>query len=126
MTQYPSHFGDPQMTVDNCLKCFEICTKTQALSLNLNEEQNFISALLLCAQSCQLTVQSLLLESPFYHQTCVLTAELCEQVADLCDDFDEPEIRSCGEVCLRCAKSCRAMGSHAAPRPSRQSDVRLV
>lgn len=127
MTQYKSQVGDPQSCIDSCLKTYEVCTRTLAAGLEINEDQDFITSLQLCAQASQLAAQSMLLDSELHVKACGLCADFCEEVADLCEDFEESEMRYCAEVCLKCAKSCRAMmGSHAASHQPPQSDVRLV
>lgn len=126
MTQYMSQNGDPQTCIEACLKCYEVCTRTLAAGLEINEDQDFITALQLCAQACQLSAQALLLDSDFHVKTCNLCADFCEEVADLCEDFEEMEMRHCAEVCLRCSKLCRQMAGHAVSHQPLQSDVRLV
>ncbi len=112
-----------QACVDNCLKTYEVCTRTLAAGLEINEDQDFITALQLCGQACQLTAQALLLDSEFYSKACELCASFCEEVADLCEDFDEAEMKNCGQICLKCAKSCRVLLSMSEDSHlSRQSD----
>lgn len=127
MTQYKSQNGDPQSTIEACLKTYEVCLRTLAAGLEINEDQDFITALQLCSQASQLAAQAMLLDSEFYVKACGLCADFCEEVAELCEDFEETEMRYCAEVCLKCAKSCRALvGTHAASPQALQSDVRLV
>jgi hypothetical protein len=97
------------------------------MGLEINEEQDFITTLQLCAQTCQLAAQSLLLDSAFQIKICSLCADLCEEVALICRNFDEEEMRYCGEVCHECGVSCRhIMGGHPVTDQSLQSDIRLV
>jgi len=126
MTQILSQKRDSQDCIEQCLKCYEVCTRTLAAGLEINEDQDFLTALQLCAQACQLSAQSLLLDSVFYTKTCGLSADLCEAVASICADFDEEEMKLCGEVCAATAKSCRRLITHAVTHQALQSDVRLV
>ena len=107
MTQASSQNRDTQNGIDQCLKCYEVCTRTLAAGLEINEDQDFITALQLCAQTCQLVDQALLLDSPFAGKTSLLCAEICEEVALICEEFEEEEMRDCGAVCAECAKVCR-------------------
>lgn len=125
MTQFLSQNGDAQDCIEHCLKCYEVCTRTLAAGLEINEDQDFITALQLCSQAAQLAAQSLLLDSAFYTKTCALAAELCESVSMICENFDEEEMKHCGEVCAETAKSCRKLAAHPVPQKALPADVRL-
>lgn len=126
MALFMSQKGDTQDCIQKCLKCYEVCTRTLAAGLEVNEDQDFITTLQLCAQSCQLSAQALLLDSEFHSKICALNADLCDAVADLCQDFDEAEMRECEHVAKACAKACRSLLPHGASSQSLQSDIRLV
>lgn len=126
MTQFLSQNRDMSESIQKCLKCQEVCIRTMALGLEMNEDQDFITSLQLCAQACQLSAQAMLLESTFYSKACGFTADICDSLADFCENFDEPEIRDCGRLCRDCARSCRAMIQHSASNQNFQADIRLV
>jgi hypothetical protein len=126
MTHGMSQNRNRQACIDSCLKAYEVCTRTLATGLEINEDQDFIKNLQLCSQVCQLTSQALLLNSDFETRLCLLCADICTEVAELCEDFEEDEMRICAEVCLKCAKACRMMGSHPSSHLPLQSDIRLV
>lgn len=118
MTQAKSQSESLQSAIDQCLKTFQVCTKTMAAGLEINEDQDFITSLKLCGQTCQLAAESLLLDSPFYNRTCALCAEFCEIVAELCEDFDEPEMQVCALSCTKCAQTCRSLAADSGVAPS--------
>lgn len=126
MTQLTSQKGDIQSCIDQCMNCYEVCTRTLAAGLEINEDQDFITALQLCSQACQLAAQALLLDSAFYTKTCALCADLCDAVALICENFDENEMKHCGEVCSLTSKTCRGLIAHAVSPQAMQSDIRLV
>lgn len=126
MTQFLSQNRDTQICIDQCLKCYEVCTRTLAAGLEINEEQDFITTLQLCAQTCQLASQSLLLDSAFYVKICSLCADLCDEAAKICQNFDEEEMRHCGEVLRNCEEALRRLLAHPVTGQGLQPDIRLV
>ena len=126
MTRSLSQNRNKQNCIESCLKAYEVCTRTLSMGLEIHEDQSFIKTLQLCTQVCQLAAQALLLDSNFDSRLCFLCADICTEVAELCEDFNETERKNCAEVCLRCARACRLMSSHPASHLAMHSDIRLV
>jgi len=51
---------------------------------------------------------------------CKLCADLCEEVAELCGDFEEPEMHHCAQLCLNCVRACRKIEQEVRLRADQQ------
>jgi hypothetical protein len=98
--------------IKDSLDCYQTCTETTLRCLTIggkHVESKHINLLLDCAAICNTNANFMLRNSPYYPQTCGLTADICDECADNCDRFKDDFMKECARVCRRCAESCREM-----------------
>ncbi len=96
----------------DCLDCYQTCTETTISCLTMggkHAELEHLNLLMDCARICNTNADFMLRNSPYYPQTCGLTADICDECADTCDRFEDDFMKECASVCRRCAESCREM-----------------
>lgn len=94
------------------LDCYQTCTETIARCLitgGKHAAYEHLNLLMDCAKICNTNADFIIRNSPYYPQTCGITADICDECADNCDRFDEDFMKECSAVCRRCAESCREM-----------------
>lgn len=92
-------------------QCVISCQHTYAAclsSLTRYLQPEHTRLLLDCAESCHISANFLLRESPTAGDFCTVAARLCERCADECERVIGLE--ECAEVCRNCAELCRLMG----------------
>jgi hypothetical protein len=102
--------------INTCLQCFAQCTETVQYCLAKGgkfSERAHISILELCAETCQLTARSMLLESPFYGDFCDHCAKICEACADNCNALNDVTLDETADICRQCARACNEMHAEA-------------
>jgi hypothetical protein len=102
--------------VHECLKdsldCYQACTETTRRCLTMggkHAEYEHLNLLMDCARICNTNADFMLRNSTYYPQTCGVTADICDECADMCDMFDDDFMKECASVCRRCTESCREM-----------------
>ena len=102
--------------VRECMKdsldCYQACTETTLRCLTMggkHAEYKHLNLLLDCARICNTNADFMLRNSPYFPQTCGITADICDECADNCDRFTDDFMKECARVCRRCAESCREM-----------------
>lgn len=103
-----------QICIQNCLDCYQICTRTIAQCLikgGKHAETKHIQLLQDCADICNLSAQFMLRESDFHSSICKVCAEICSACAKNCESLDasDKEMKACSEACQKCATSCQDM-----------------
>ena len=94
------------------LDCYQTCTETIARCLitgGKHAAYEHLNLLMDCSKICNTNADFIIRNSPYYPQTCGITADMCDECADNCDTFDEDFMKECSAVCRRCAESCREM-----------------
>jgi len=103
--------SDITKCIKNCLNCSRVCLETLARCLSNGKNGmasgKHLSALQLCADTCQLSARMMIADSEFHHQACELTFEVATACAELCERFEDAEMVHCADVCRRCAESCQ-------------------
>ena len=103
-----------QICIQNCLDCYQICTRTidQCLTKGgQHSEAKHIKLLQDCADICNLSAKFMLRGSEFHSSTCGVCSEVCLACAKSCEamkDSDE-QMKACAEACQKCAASCQSM-----------------
>lgn len=104
---------DITKAVNNCLNCARSCLETFHYCLDEKGTAfsgKHLSLLQFCVESCELTARLLIAESPFYHQSCELSFELCQACAVECERYEYDDIfKRCAANCHRAAETCRGM-----------------
>jgi hypothetical protein len=98
--------------IKDSLDCYQTCTETTLRCLTMggkHAEAKHLNLLLDCARICCANADFMLRNSPYYPQTCGITADICDECADNCDKFKDDFMKECARVCRRCAESCREM-----------------
>ena len=102
--------------VRECLKdsldCYQTCTETITRCLTMggkHAEKEHLNLLMDCARMCNTNADFMIRNSPYYPQTCGITADICDECADTCERFDDSFMKECANVCKRCSESCREM-----------------
>jgi len=100
--------------ITRCSDCHDICSETVRHCLGKggsHAEVEHITALLDCAQACDISRDFMLRGSPLHARCCGVCAEACERCAESCEKHPgaDEQMRRCAEACRSCAESCRAM-----------------
>jgi len=107
-----------QNCIQDCLDCHSICLATAMHCLDMGGKhaaREHITALLACAEACQISANFMLMQSPLHAPTCGVCADACTLCADECERLadGDRQMLACAEVCRRCASSCREMARMA-------------
>lgn len=70
-----------------------------------------------CADICTLTAKYIARSSMYSRSLAGLCAEVCEMCGNHCSNMPDPQSQFCGQVCLDCAKECRAYAGMSMPYP---------
>lgn len=101
--------------IDNCTTSHHVCLETLAYCLDKggkHMDAAHIRVLIDCAETCQISANFMLRNSPLHGRTCGVCAEACERCAQACEAFGgDPQMKKCAEICRRCAKTCREMAA---------------
>lgn len=101
-----------QECIKYCLDCYQSCTETVNKCLTLGGEHVSLEQLNLltdCARISSLNADFMIRNSPYYPQTCGITADICDECADTCDRSDDDFLKECASACRQCAESCREL-----------------
>jgi hypothetical protein len=104
--------GEVRECLKDSLDCYQTCTETTIKCLTLggkHAEPQHLNPLIDCARICNTNADFILRNSTYYPQTCGLTADICDECADMCDRFEEDFMKDCASACRRCSESCREM-----------------
>lgn len=119
--------SDTSRCISNCISCARTCLETFQYCVERKGTAfsgKHLSLLQYCVDSCQLSVQLLIGESEFHHQSCELTFELCQSCAVECERYpDEKVFMYCAEICRDCAESCRALAGMTVKLPGQKGKV---
>jgi hypothetical protein len=102
-----------QACIDNCLKCYSVCT---GMAMNhcleaggKHTEPAHLKLMMACAEMCRTSAHFMLIGTPHHKHTCRECAEICRECAEDCErvgDMDE-----CVRACRACAESCEKMAA---------------
>lgn len=101
--------------IDKCIACYRICMQTVSKLYDTEgHNHDLLRQLQVCARACQLSAETMILDSFQHPLTCALCAMLCEQCSVVCRETAEGHERlqfliKCADICDECAKSCRDM-----------------
>jgi hypothetical protein len=109
---------DLDAAIRNCGECHAICLRTCTYCLQHGEamaDVDFIGGLQVCADLCRVCADAMIRGSELHSILCGACAEVCACCAASCEMLeDDPQVKECRSVCLRCFDSCSAMASEAA------------
>jgi hypothetical protein len=116
-THEPGHEGHDHdemgECIEECLNCHIACTLAaqQVISGEAGApDPDLISALLDCAEICQVSANFMLRGSASHVITCAACAVICRETAEACRAVQGNEdLEHCAEICERCADSCERM-----------------
>jgi hypothetical protein len=98
--------------IQDSLDCFHTCNQTLIRCLGIGGRHakiEHVNLIIDCARICNTNADFMLRNSAYYPQTCGLTADICDECADVCERFEDDFMKECASVCRRCAESCREM-----------------
>ena len=100
-----------QTCIAHCSRCHEVCLKSAAHCLKeRGDEWQLVTTLLVCAEVCRLSADTMIRGSELHRTLCGACAEVCKRCAHACSAFERDALlRECGEACRACADSCAAM-----------------
>lgn len=103
--------------IQNCLLCYEHCTRLVPHCLSMNGEHasaEHIGLLATCAQICQTSAMFMMYGSDFHRETCRLCAKLCTTCARDCERIagGDQVMLDCAHQCRVCAESCERMATN--------------
>src|SRR2546421_2860709 len=104
-----------QQCIQNCQDCHAVCEQTIAYCLQTggrHVEANHMQSLLDCSQSCQVSLDFMLRNSPLSKSVCGVCADACLRCAETCERIsNDAQMQTCAQICRQCASSCRQMAS---------------
>ena len=99
--------------------CIDTCTRTHQVALTVSghalrhggsENTNHVIRVLSdCVEICQTSANFMLRGSPNHKRTCGVCAEVCREVAEECERFDDEPMTKMARVATECAESCEKM-----------------
>jgi len=98
--------------IKDCLDCYQSCTETITRCLSTGGKYarlEHLDLLMDCAKISSANADFMIRDSPYYPQTCGITADICDECADTCDRFDDDFMKECASACRRCSESCREL-----------------
>lgn len=103
--------------IENCLECFQVCTRLVPHCLQMggpHAEAEHIGLLINCATLCETAAKFMMTESEFHREVCRVCAKVCLACADDCEKIaeDDAMMKECVQRCRDCAESCEKMASH--------------
>lgn len=99
-----------QECISNCLNSFRFCHEAAAFIQHDDADNiGLVKILRSCAEVCQTSARLMMMESPFHSQHCKVCAEICQQCAEACTDYDYQIVKDCAQICRVCAESCARM-----------------
>jgi hypothetical protein len=103
--------------IRNCNDCHTACLETVRYCLGrggAHVEAAHLNLLLVCADICRVSADTMLRGADVHTVTCGACAEICERCASDCERMaDNARMKRCAEICRRCADSCAAMAAEA-------------
>ncbi len=104
---------DVQQCIKECQECHAICAEAVAHCLTVDGgrmQPRHIAILLDCAETCHISEDSMLRDSPLFTTLCTVCAEVCDACAIECEKFPgDARMKACAERCRSCAQACRKM-----------------
>ena len=96
---------NPQSNIEACAEAWYHCEKVLA---NISQNQTSFSSrtiqvLTECAKISFSMLQALKCEWYNVNQLALLCVGICEECADICEKYDEPEFIECATRCRNCA-----------------------
>ena len=95
---------DMQECSKRCWECHRVCLETISHCLQMggqHADPAHIRLLMDCAEICLTSANFMLRASDFHVQTCAVCAVVCERCAKDCDQFNDAQMKTCAEACLR-------------------------
>lgn len=105
--------GRKEDCIDNCLEATQACEWCADECIELGDPE-MSRCIRLCrdvADIANLHARFMARGSAYEAELAGICAELCEDCATECDQFDHEHCRVCADVLRRCAESCRDMAS---------------
>ncbi|NLV22745.1 MAG: four-helix bundle copper-binding protein [Syntrophomonadaceae bacterium] len=101
-----------QACIDACEKCLQVCN--QCFNSCLEEKDaharaNCIKMLRLCADLCNLAVQTMSMDHTEAKFICNACRTICDACATECMMFKDQHCQQCAQVCHECANECANM-----------------
>lgn len=101
-----------QRCIDDCLACYQSCTKTIMHCLKLGGDHAapaHIRLLMDCAEICKTSAGFMLRDSNHIADVCSICIDICESCAADCEDMmgSDEAMKECAAMCRKCAASCR-------------------
>lgn len=103
-----------QRCIDDCLACYQSCTKTIMHCLRVGGDHarpEHLRILMDCATMCKTCADFMLRDSNHVADVCDVCAHICEICAAECENMmgSDEAMKQCAEACRKCAASCREM-----------------
>ena len=103
-----------QKCIDACKECHGTCIETVQHCLTMggaHAQPQHLAVMLDCAETCHLSEDSMLRDSPVFKQICGLCADVCDICSTECERFpNDPQMkinagrtRSCAQICRKIA-----------------------
>jgi hypothetical protein len=106
---------DVQQCIKECQDCHAICAETVTQCLTIGDQQmgpRTIAVLLDCAETCHISEDSMLRDSPLMQMLCGACAEVCDACATECERVQgDMQMKDCAARCRSCAQTCRKMAT---------------
>lgn len=103
--------------IRQCTDCHTACIETLNYCMGqggMHAEPAHLKLLMVCADICRLSADTMLRGAEVHTITCGACAEICERCASDCERMaDDARMKRCAEICRRCAESCAAMAKAA-------------
>lgn len=100
---------------ENCENCYRVCLQTVVYAMQQHDRpfhESHLRLLMDCADICRTCANFLIRGSELRDCICRACAKICEHSAEFCGERrDDPQMRLCEQVCLRCSESCAQMAA---------------
>lgn len=113
---YDSHmmFPDILRILQHCAATCEHMTTYLLSAGDVQARATQLKLLRDCADICTKTAKFIARSSGFSKSLLLLCAHVCEVCGNECMKFPDAASRQCGQICLNCARECRAAAAMAA------------
>ena len=97
--------------IEACRDCHDTCLSMATghclFMGGHHSEPEHIRTMLLCAQTCELAISAMVMESTLHKEICELCADICDACAASCSGLEGME--DCYERCRTCKDLCESM-----------------
>jgi hypothetical protein len=99
--------------MQECQACHASCVETSAYCLSVggaHAQPHHIAVMIDCAETCHISEDAMLRDSPVMNALCEACAEICDACATECERFPgDATMKACADRCRSCATACRKM-----------------